>query len=40
VIDHIMNETRFDVVLLILEKLIVKKRLVRDSITLLLTLYL
>jgi hypothetical protein len=40
VIDHIMNETRFDVVLLIPEKLIVKKRLVRDSITLLLTLYL
>jgi hypothetical protein len=32
VINHIMNETRFDVVKLILDQMIIKKRLVRDSI--------
>jgi hypothetical protein len=32
VINHIMSETRINVVLLILEQMIVKKRLVRDSI--------
>jgi hypothetical protein len=32
VINHIMNETRFDVVKLILDQMICKKRLVRDSI--------
>jgi hypothetical protein len=32
VIDHIMNETRFDVVKLILNQMICKRRLVRDSI--------
>jgi hypothetical protein len=32
VINHIMNETRFDVVKLILDQMITKKRLVRDSI--------
>jgi hypothetical protein len=34
-----MNETRIDVVKLILDQMIIKKRLVRDSIFLLLTLY-
>jgi hypothetical protein len=32
VINHIMHETRFDVVKLILDQMICKKRLVRDSI--------
>jgi hypothetical protein len=32
VINHIMNETRFDVVQLILDQMIIKKHLVRDSI--------